>query len=212
MRPNAKQPHFMEYYLEGELKERFVKLFPIHSNRRLMEWFGIAFTTLQRFKRELGLAKDMTAIRKELARDVKKICEKNGYYDSIRGKAPSEACLEAARKKREEGFHPLRQIKETNPRRYKRIIKKWAEKREEKRKADLRRIKWGLEPKTKLKITLCKLSQTARSHKHAMIKSCNYFADEEHSSWVCYDEETIRSERREATAIRHGLKVIDATT
>ena len=41
----------MEYYLEGELEERFCKLFPKHTNRRLMQWFGISFSTLQRFKR-----------------------------------------------------------------------------------------------------------------------------------------------------------------
>ena len=43
-----------KYYLEGEIKERFIKLFPKHSNRRLMEWFGISFSTLQRFKKDLG--------------------------------------------------------------------------------------------------------------------------------------------------------------
>ena len=64
-----------EYYLEGELKERFCKLFPKNSNRRMMTWFGIGFSTLQRFKRELGLKKDMKAIRKQQAKDVKKICQ-----------------------------------------------------------------------------------------------------------------------------------------
>ena len=87
----------MEYYLEGELKERFCKLFPKNSNRRMMTWFGIGFSTLQRFKCEFGLEKDMQAVRKQQAKDIKKICERNGYYASIRGKAPSEACMEAAR-------------------------------------------------------------------------------------------------------------------
>lgn len=36
----------MEYYLEGELKERFCQLFPKNSNRRMMQWFGISFSTL----------------------------------------------------------------------------------------------------------------------------------------------------------------------
>lgn len=82
-----------EYYLEGELKERFCKLFPKNSNRRMMTWFGIGFSTLQRFKRELGLEKDMKAIRKQQAKDAKKICERNGYYDSLRGKAPCRRLL-----------------------------------------------------------------------------------------------------------------------
>ena len=96
MRPNAKSGA-KEYYLEGELKERFCKLFPKNSNRRMMTWFGISFSTMQRFKCEFGLEKDMQAVRKQQAKDIKKICERNGYYASIRGKAPSEACMEAAR-------------------------------------------------------------------------------------------------------------------
>ena len=89
MRPNVKSGA-KEYYLEGELKERFCKLFPKNSNRRMMTWFGISFSTLQRFKRECGLEKDMKAIRKQQAKDAKKTCEENGYYASLRGHALSE--------------------------------------------------------------------------------------------------------------------------
>lgn len=96
-----------EYYLEGELKERFCKLFPKNSNRRMMAWFGISFSTVQRFKREFGLEKDMKAIRKQQAKDIKKICERNGYYASLRGKKPSEASIEAIRQLRAAGFPPV---------------------------------------------------------------------------------------------------------
>lgn len=99
------------YVLEGELKEKFIKLFPKNSNRRMMEWFGISFATLRRLKAELGLKKDMKAIRHQLAMDVKKICEKNGYYDSLRGKPLSEACQEGRRRLRESGFHPMKALK-----------------------------------------------------------------------------------------------------
>lgn len=54
MRPhNGTGP--MEYYLEGELREKFRRLFPIHSNRRMCTWFGLSFATLQRFKREITM-------------------------------------------------------------------------------------------------------------------------------------------------------------
>ena len=52
----------MVYCLEGELKELFVKNFPIHSNRRIMQWFGISYSTTLRLARQLGLMKDMTRI------------------------------------------------------------------------------------------------------------------------------------------------------
>ena len=67
MRPNSKSG-VKEYYLEGELKERFCKLFPKNSNRRMMAWFGISFSTLQRFKREFGLEKDMKSIIRQIGR------------------------------------------------------------------------------------------------------------------------------------------------
>ena len=210
MRPNAKSG-VKEYYLEGELKERFCKLFPKNSNRRMMAWFGISFSTLQRFKHEFGLEKDMQAIRKQQAKDIKKICEKNGYYASIRGKAPSEACLEATRQLRASGFHPIKQIKATNPRKYKRLMRKKSEQRKELYRKEQLRAFYGLERQTNLRIPSSPLSHSASSHKHAMIKSCNYFADplgDPHI--ICYDSETQRSARREATAAKYGLKVVEA--
>lgn len=200
-----------EYYLEGELKERFCKLFPKNSNRRLMAWFGISFSTVQRFRRELGLEKDMKAIRKQQAKDAKKICERNGYYDSLRGKAPSEACMEGARKLRAEGFHPLKQLKANNPRKYKRLMQKKSEQRKELWRKEQLRAFYGLERQTNLRIPSSPLSHSASSHKHAMIKCCNYFADplgDPHI--ICYDSETQRSARREATAVKYGLKVVEA--
>lgn len=210
MRPNEKSG-VKEYYLEGELKERFCKLFPKNSNRRMMAWFGISFSTVQRFKREFGLEKDMNAIRKQHAKDIKKICERNGYYASIRGKAPSEACLEATRQLRAAGFHPMKQLKANNPRKYKRLMQKKSEQRKELWRKERLRQKYDLDRQTSLHIPLNPLSHSASSHKHAMIKCCNYFADplgDPHI--ICYDSDTQRSARREATAAKHGLKVVKA--
>lgn len=210
MRPNPINGA-MEYYLEGELKERFCKLFHKNSNRRMMTWFGISFSTLQRFKREFGLEKDMQAVRKQHAKDIKKICERNGYYASIRGKAPSEACMEAIRQLRAAGFHPMKQLKANNPRKYKRLMRKKSDQRKELWRKEQLRAFYGLERKTNLRITSSPLSHSASSHKHAMIKCCNYFADplgDPHI--ICYDSDTQRSAQREATAAKHGLKVVEA--
>ena len=200
-----------EYYLEGDLKERFCKLFPKNSNRRMMTWFGISFSTLQRFKSEFGLEKDMQAVRKQQAKDTKRICEKNGYYASLRGKAPSEACLEATRQLRAAGFHPMKQLKANNPHKYKRLMRKKSEQRKELYRKEQLRAFYGLERQTNLRIPAAPLSHSASSHKHAMIKCCNYFADplgDPHI--ICYDSETKRSARREVTAAKHGLKVVEA--
>ena len=200
-----------EYYMEGELKERFCKLFPKNSNRRMMAWFGISFSTLQRFKRECGLEKDMKSIRKQQAKDTKKICERNGYYASLRGKAPSEACMEAARQLRAEGFHPIKQLKANNPRKYKRLLRKNSEQRKELFRKERLRAFYGLERKTHLRIPSNPMSRRAIAHKYAMIKACNYFADPLGDPHViCYDSETQRSAQREETAVKYGLKVVEA--
>ena len=200
-----------EYYIEGELKERFCKLFPKNSNRRMMTWFGIGFSTLQRFKREFGLEKDMKSIIRQQAKDTKRICEKNGYYASIRGKAPSEACMEAARRLRAAGFHPIKQLKANNPRKYKRMLRKKSEQRKELWRKERLRAFYGLGRKTNLRIPSSPLSHRAAAQKYAMIKACNYFSDPLGDPHViCYDNETQRSARREATAAKHGLKVVEA--
>ena len=200
-----------EYYLEGELKERFCKLFPKNSNRRMMTWFGISFSTLQRFKREFGLEKDMKSIIKQQAKDTKRICERSGYYASMRGKKPSEAAIEATRRLRASGFTPINQLKANNPRKYKRLMRKRREQHKELWHKEQLRAFYGLERQTNLRIPSSPLSHSASSHKHAMIKCCNYFADplgDPHI--ICYDSETQRSARRETTAAKHGLKVVEA--
>ena len=210
MRPNAKSG-MKEYYLEGELKERFCKLFPKNSNRRMMTWFGISFSTLQRFKREFGLEKDMPSIIRQQAKDTKRICERNGYYASLRGKAPSEACMEATRQLRASGFHPMKQLKANNPRKYNRLMRKRSEQRKELWHKERLRAFYGLERQTNLRIPSSPLSHKASAHKYAMIKTCNYFADPlGDPRIICYDSETQRSARREATATKHGLKVVEA--
>ncbi len=210
MRPNEKSG-VKEYYLEGELKERFCKLFPKNSNRRMMTWFGISFSTVQRFKREFCLEKDMRSIRKQQAKDIKKICERNGYYDSLRGKKPSDAAIEATRRLRASGFTPINQLKANNPRKYKRLMRKRSEQHKELWRKEQLRAFYGLDRQTKLRIPAAPMSRRATAQKHAMIKCCNYFSDPDGDPHIiCYDSETQRSARREATAAKYGLKIVEA--
>ena len=199
----------MAYCLEGELKELFVKNFPIHSNRRIMQWFGISHSTTQRFARQLGLKKDMKRIRKEQARDTKRICEKNGYYDSIRGKILPENALIGLRKLYEGGFSAISRLKEKSPRKYKKYREKMSESCKEVWRKERLRAEYGLERKTKLNIPFHPMTRAQTCQKHVMIKKYNYFADPDDRHAVCYDSQTRRSERSERTAIRHGLHIVE---
>lgn len=209
MRVTPESNGIKTYVLEDELKEKFIKLFPKNSNRRMMEWFGISHSTLRRLKTELGLKKDMKAIRHQLAMDTKKICEKNGYYASLRGKPLSEACQEGRRRLRASGFHPMKVLKEKHPRRYKNVLRRRAEDCKELIRKERLREEYGLERKTKLNLPQRPITCSAASFKYMMIHKRNYFAVPGHTWWIAYDSETDRSDRSEATARRHGFEIIE---
>lgn len=197
------------YVLEGELRDLFIKNFPIHSNRRIMQWFGLSHSTTQRFARGLGLKKDMARIRKELVRDIKRTCEKNGYYDSLRGKSLPDNALMGLRKLYEGGFSAISRLKEKSPAKYRRFCEKMSESRKDMWRKERLREEYGLERKTKLNIPFHPMTHRQSSQKHLMIKKYNYFADPDDRHAVCYDSQTRRSERSERTAIRHGLRIVE---
>ena len=94
----------------------------------------------------------MKAIRRQQIMDVKKTCEENGYYDSLRGKPVSEACQEGARRLRASGFCPLKALKKKNSRRYKAFLRRRSEAQKEVWRKERLREEYGLERKTKLRL------------------------------------------------------------
>ena len=149
--PTRKGKHgATEFYLTPELEAEFRRLYPITMNPVMMAWFGLSFSTLQRFKRQLGLEKDRRVILKKHAAQVKRICTNNGYYDSLKGKAPSPQCMEAYKRKAAAGFSSITSLKENNPRKYARFLKKKSEARRDLWRRERRRVEIGLEQKTGL--------------------------------------------------------------
>lgn len=195
-----------QYYLEGEVKERFIALYPRHTIRRIMQWFGISSSTAHRLARSLNLARDQKAIAREHGRDVKRINERNGFYDSLRGKRPSEAAIEGTKRLRAAGFNPRLQMKQKNPRKYKKMVQTAAARRMEAFNRDKRRVALGLEQLTNLNVGA--LGRRASHQKSAMKRAHNYFTDPDHPTWICYDSKTTRSPRMEDTARRCGLLVV----
>ena len=197
-----------KFFLDGETKEQFIKLYPKYPNSRIMKLFGISVSTVDRFRRELSLHKDMKAIRKEQGKALKKTCTKNGYYDSLKGKRPSEACIEATKRLRAAGFTPITRLKETNPRKYRAAMAKKSAARKELMRLEALREQYGLGRKTKIRIVQNKIKHVASAYKCYTIKKANYFADQESPFNICFDSQTQRSEKMEKTAAKHGLHVL----
>ena len=209
MRRSAKGPE--EYYLTPELEEEFRKRFPVTMNRRIMQLFGISFSTMQRFKRELNLEKDNKVIRKKLAAQIKRTCEANGYYDSIRGIAPSEQTLEATRKLRAEGFIPWLRLKELDPKTYKRKRKKQGKNRKELMAKEKRRIEIGLTPHTRLHLPQQLYSRTQLSRR-SRAKKLGYILGDMHDDsgermMLFYTSDTKRGEIFERNCIADGFYI-----
>ena len=197
------------YYLTPELEEHFRRLYPKTLNRDMMRLFGISFSTVQRFKRMLGLEKKMRTIRHKQAQIVKKICEENGYYDSLRGKKPSEACMAAARKKRESGFHPLKSLRSKNRRKYHRIVKAMSENRKELMRMEKMQVNWGIDRKTNLRMPYDPYGRKRSTFKNTC-KAVGYIPGSpfnENERWVIfYTNDTKRGELRERNGQKLGFR------
>ena len=196
------------YYLTPELEAHFVRLYPITLNRDMMRIFGISFSTMQRFKRELGLQKKMKTIRHKQAQLAKRICEENGYYESMRGKAPCEAAMEATRQLRASGWHPM-QVVRKNKRRYQRLMQKRSEKRKEAMRRDRMRINWGIEPEHNFVLPYDPYGRKRMTYRNTC-KQVGYIpgnARIQAERWtIYYDENTKRGAIRERHGIELGFK------
>ena len=90
------------FVLTDEQEAWFRKWFPEVENSIIAEASGMSLSALHKFARQYGLTKSekgFKAIKRRQAAHVKKLCEANGYYDSMRGKRPSDAAVEATKKR-----------------------------------------------------------------------------------------------------------------
>lgn len=204
----------MEFYIPDEMVEQFKKHVRDEMNRTVMEWYGISFSTLQRFKRELGVVKDMAKVRHKQAMLTKRICEKNGYYESLRGKKPTEQCYEAIRKMRAEGFHPMTRLKEINPRKYKRICKQRSAMRKELIETEKRHYDMCLLPLTNLRANIYNGEKYTRQElcarnnakkKGYIVGSPDPDMGERHM--IYYTEKMQRWPKFEQSVTSHGFEV-----
>jgi hypothetical protein len=177
----------------------------------MMRIFGISFVTMQRFKRQLGLTKNKKVIIRKQAEVCKKVCEENGWYDSLRGKAPSEACQEAARLKRESGFNPWLTLKKQNRRKYNRLMVKRSEQRKAAMRRDRMRINWGLTPHHNFVLPYDPYGKKRMTFRNCC-KQVGYIpgnARIQAERWtIYYDQNTRRGVTREKNGVALGFKFL----
>ena len=210
------------WVLTDEQREWLCKWFPEEENSRLMKTSGMSHSTLHRFAREFGLTKSpkgIKRIKKRQAAHVKRLCEKNGYYDSLRGKQPSEACRKASAQmwqeirdgKRE---HPARIMKRTNPRKYRKLQQRKSQERKETIRKEMRRALYGMERKTRLKcIVLCKFTKRQVCHRYnALRRGYIIMQDSSEQSGerynIYYDDQTERTPIFERNLQKDGFNLL----
>jgi len=160
--------------------------------------------------------KGLRGIKRRQAKHIKKVCERNGYYDSLRGKQPSEACRAATAQmwqdirdgKRE---HPARIMRRKNPRKYRQWMQRKSEERKETIRKETRRMIYGLPRQTRLKcIVMCRYTKRQVSHRYNALKrgyilmeDCSDQSGERYN--IYYDEQTQRTDIFERNLLKDGF-------
>lgn len=204
------------YCLEGELLEKFCQLFPIHLNAELAKLFGVSKNTLSRKAKQLGLKKNMSVIVHKTIKKTMATCRENGYYASLKGKRPSDACIAAARRNILNGFSPQRALRERNPEGYKQYLAERGRSLSEQYKRERRRKKLDLPPLTKLHTPEQAYTRKQRQYRRNMKDKCGYILGDYHERfgerWVIYyDSNTKRSKIRERNAKKRGFQIKELT-
>ena len=209
------------FVLTDEQEAWFRKWFPEVENSIIAEASGMSLSALHKFARQYGLTKSekgLKGIKRRQAAHIKRLCERNGYYDSLRGRQPSAAAVEATKKRWQEvregkREHPIKTLKRTNPRRYKKMMQKRSEERKETIRKERRRELYGLERKTKLRLPMTKYTKRQVSHRYNALKrgyyvmlDCSEGSGERYN--IYYNEDTKRSQPFERNLINDGFKVV----
>ena len=205
--------------LSPEQEAWLSRWFPEVENSVLMKASGLSHSTLHRFASQLGLSKSEKGLRGILRRQTKKckqVNERNGYYDSLRGKPVSEECQRGTRKMWEDiksGLrgHPYDVFRKNHPRRYKAMMEKKSRDRKELVKKEYRRMIYGLERQTKLTgLVLRKYTKSQIGHRYNAMKrgyilydDCSDEGGERYN--IYYDENSQRGERFEQNLRKDGF-------
>lgn len=212
--------HALAYVLTEEQEAWLRRYFPEVENSRLCKMSGLSSAALHRFARSLGLCKSekgMRGIRKRLAAHVRKLCEANGYYDTLRGTAPSEAAMDGTRQMWQEiregkRKHPIKILRQKNPRKYRKVVAERGAKLHATWKSEYRRNIFGLERRTRLNVPMQPYTSSQLNHRTNALRRGYFYMDDctEGSGErynIYYDADTQRSKIFERNLLADGFRV-----
>ena len=206
------------YELTDEQIAWLRKWYPVVENPVLMDMSGIKFSTFHRFAKQYHLTKSEEGLKKIIARTakrIKKTCEKNGYYDSIRGKQPSEACRQATIRRWQDIKdgklkHPFHML---SKRRYNNLCSRMRDNRLEMVRKEKLRTVYGLDRKINLVLVMCKYTSRQLNHRYNARKK-GYILHPDHSEDgtesynIYFNPDTMRSMKFEKNLINDGFKIL----
>ena len=206
--------------LNEEQETWLVRWYPVTENKRLAKAMGVGIDVMRNYAHRLGVKgkseTGMAAICKRQGKAAAKTNERNGCYDRKRGKPVSEATLEGLRKRWQdvrEGrrLSPIEELKLRDPKAYADNMRRKSEQRKEMIRKEKRRIVYGMERKTKLKVVVVKPYTHSQTHHRNSALQRGYLLDVDCSEGqpgryvIYYDDETQRSAKFEANCIKDGF-------
>lgn len=213
-----------KYVLTAEQEQWLRDYFPTHRGDMLRAMMGVSLSTFYRLLKCCGVEKTDAQRARIFRRNAKigrQTCEANGYYDSIRGKRPSQQCIDGSRAMWQrihsgEALHPLQKIKKDNPRRYKRLCEERSRKRKMVFKIERLRLMSGLKQETKLNVCAQPFTRSQTCHRNNALKRGYYYyvtrGEQSPERWnIYFDKDTIRSPRFEANLKADGFHVVEGT-
>lgn len=212
---------YKQIVLTTEQEEWLKRWYPVTENPGLMKASGMTHATLHRYARKFHLAKSrkgLKGIKHRQAAHIRRVCEHSGYYDSLRGKPPSEAAQagtaqmwrEIREGKRE---HPIRAMARKQPERYKMLMERKSKNRKETIRMERTRLRWGLPRKTNISIVVMqRYTPSQLNHRYNAKRRGYILADtcgegSGHRFVIYYNDTTRRSPIFERHCEKDGFRI-----
>lgn len=186
------------------------------KNNDILEKFGIGESTLHRVARKHGLKKSRQFMKKmqaEITEKARQTCEAFGLYDELAERKRAE--MQAYKERGEEipyGFRKgVSSIERLGRKKFEETMRKAQETRRQTIKSERRRLVFGMEQRTKMKLHIGGFDERQRKktcHRHLFRK--HGYIVERGGNTIYYDEQTRRSKQMEANAPMYGLKIMAA--